>query len=189
MSGPVAVYDANVLFSASLRDFVVWLGIERACHPIWTETIHSEWMENVLLKRSETQRSKLERTRDLMNSNLSSALVTNYESLIPTLTLPDENDRHVLAAAIRGEANHIVTFNLKDFPPNILGQYEIAAIHPDDFVIALLEANPETVLKAANQHRASLKKRPKSPEEYLLKMASDGLRNTAEKLRTFVEQI
>jgi predicted nucleic acid-binding protein len=189
MSAPVAVFDANIMFSASLRDFLMWLGIEGACRPIWTETIHGEWMENVLLKRAGTLRSSLERTRDLMNATLPGALVTNYESLIPTLTLPDENDRHVLAAAIHGGANSIVTFNLTDFPSDILGQFEVAAIHPDDFVLSLLEANPSAVLKAAQCHRASLKKRPKSPEEYLQKLNSDGLGKTADKLRDAIDLI
>jgi hypothetical protein len=38
---------------------------------------------------------------DLMNKNIRDCLVENYHDIIPTLNLPDENDRHVLAAAIR----------------------------------------------------------------------------------------
>ena len=62
------------------------------------------------------------------------ALVVGYENLIPKLTLPDENDRHVLAAAIRGRAQVIVTMNLKDFPAEVLQKYDTEAQHPDEFI-------------------------------------------------------
>ena len=83
----------------------------------WTHTIHEEWIRAVLENRADLARAQLERTRDLMNAHARNALVENYEDLIPALTLPDPNDRHVLAAAIRGRADVIVTYNTRDFPP------------------------------------------------------------------------
>jgi len=146
-------------------------------------------LKNVLLKRPETERTKLERTRKLMDANLPGAVVVGYESLIPNLVLPDENDRHVLAAAIQGEANLIVTFNLSDFPAGVLGSHGVEAVHPDDFVLALLDSDAEPVLNAVSLHRANLKKTPKSPEQYLGKMESDGLKKTAARLRSLIDQI
>ena len=84
-----------------------------------------------------------------MDGSLPDCLVTGYEELVPGLTLPDPDDRHVLAAAIRGGAECIVTFNLKDFPKSSLDPYRIEAIHPDDFVSRLLEASPVSVCLAA----------------------------------------
>ena len=54
-------------------------------------------------------------------------LVEEYEDLIPSLSLPDENDRHVLAALIKGDARMIIAMNLKDFPNEVLQKYEIEA--------------------------------------------------------------
>ena len=160
----------------------------RAVHSGRTRFI-GNGLKNVLLKRPETERTKLERTRKLMDANLPGAVVVGYESLIPNLVLPDENDRHVLAAAIQGEANLIVTFNLSDFPAGVLGSHGVEAVHPDDFVLALLDSDAEPVLNAVSLHRANLKKTPKSPEQYLGKMESDGLKKTAARLRSLIDQI
>src|SRR5579863_4356667 len=100
----------------------------------WTNEIHDEWIRNVLINRADLNRAQLERTRELMNSNVRDCLVEEYETLIPALSLPDPNDRHVLAAAIRSSASVIVTFNLKDFPEKIIKKYGIEAQHPDIFL-------------------------------------------------------
>ena len=71
-------------------------------------------------------------------------LVTGYESLIDGLELPDEGDRHVLAAAIRSQAQAIVTFNLKDFPASILDSHDIEALHPDDFLLGLMDLSADS---------------------------------------------
>lgn len=78
----------------------------------WTNAIHEEWMRNVVADFPDIVRAKVERVRDLMNSSLPSGLVADYEHLIDSLTLPDPDDRHVLAAAIRADAELIVTCNL-----------------------------------------------------------------------------
>ena len=85
----------------------------------WTDAIHQEWMKNVLANRPDLTLNQLERTRDLMNMHVRDCLVTGHETLIPTLSLPDPNDHHVLAAAIFTSASIIVTYNLKDFPVQI----------------------------------------------------------------------
>jgi hypothetical protein len=111
------------------------------------------------------------------------ALVTGYESLIESLELPDRDDRHVLAAAIRCGASVIVTLNLSDFPGHTLGNFRIEAQHPDDFVLALLETFPDLVLQAARTHRASLKNPPKTQEEYLAELDAQGLTKSVSVLR------
>jgi hypothetical protein len=111
------------------------------------------------------------------------ALVTGYESLIDSLELPDRDDRHVLAAAIRCGASVIVTLNLSDFPNAALAEFGIEAQHPDDFVLALLDAFPDFVLEAARTHRASLKNPPKTQEEYLAELNAQGLEKSVSLLR------
>ena len=103
---------------------------------------------------------QLTRTKELMNCHVRDCLVTGYEYLILTLELPDPKDRHVLAAAITGRADVIVTFNLKDFPPDILEAYDIEAQHPDRFIADLIDLNPIAVVKAADMCRQRLKNPP-----------------------------
>ena len=100
-------------------------------------------------ERPDLTREKLERTRALMDLHATDALVTGYEDLIPGLQLPDPDDRHVLAAAIRGQADVIVTMNLRDFPANVVGAFGIEAQHPDEFVLHLLDLAPGLVIAAA----------------------------------------
>ena len=81
-----------------------------------------------------------------MNQNTLDSLVEGYQSIIHKLSLPDAGDRHVLAAAIYSNASIIVTFNLKDFPSYTLDQYGIEAIHPDDFMLMVLNISLEALL-------------------------------------------
>ena len=155
-------------------------GIFRA---YWSAEVHEERIRNLLKNRPDLTRDKLERTRHLMEKALPDAMLTGYELHIESLELPDRNDRHVLAAAIRCGADVIVTLNLGDFPREVLGNYSIEAQHPDDFVLALLETFPDLVVEAARNHRASLKNPPKMPEEYLAELHAQGLRKTAAALR------
>ena len=98
------------------------------------------------------------------------APVSGYWSLMESLVLPDRDDRHVLAAAIRCGASVIVTLNLSDFPGHAFANFGIEAQHRDDFVLAFLETFPQLVLEAAKAHRASLKNPPKTQEEYLAEL-------------------
>jgi hypothetical protein len=117
------------------------------------------------------------------NKYVRDCLVTGYQSLIPALTLPDSGDRHVLAAAIRCNADIIVTFNRKDFPKEYLTSYGIEAQHPDEFIRHLLDLNSAMVCQAAEKHRRTLKKPPKTTEEYLDTLLRQGLSQTALNLR------
>lgn len=155
----------------------------------WTDAIHDEWIRNVLKNRPNLKPEQLKRTRELMNAHVRDCLVTGYEPLIDAITLPDPDDRHVLAAAIRAGADLIVTFNLKDFPEEALKPYGIEAQHPDDFLIFQLDLAPNIVCAAAKRHRASLKNPPKDVEEYLLTLGAQGLAQTVSGLRQFAELI
>ena len=114
-----------------------------------------------------------------MDEHVPDCLVTGYEGLIPTLVLPDPDDRHVLAAAIRGGAGLSITFNLGDFPQSVLDQFHIEALHPDEFIARLWDEHFEAVLRAARLHRASLKRPPKTATEYLATLEQCQLPKTA----------
>jgi hypothetical protein len=111
------------------------------------------------------------------------AVVEHFEHWIPRLTLPDPDDRHVLAAAIASAADVIVTFNTRDFPPAAVAEHGIEVRDPDAFVLDLLALRPEMVHAAARAQRASLRKPPRSVDEYLADLRNGGLPRFAETLR------
>lgn len=117
-----------MLYPAPLRDLLLRLAVVDVFAARWTERIHNEWIRNVLKNRTDISPEQLERTRTLMNANVRDCLVSDYEKLESGLSLPDEDDRHVLAAAIQCGAQAIVTFNLKDFPSDELEKYGVEAI-------------------------------------------------------------
>ncbi|HSP00135.1 MAG TPA: PIN domain-containing protein, partial [Thioalkalivibrio sp.] len=129
----VVIYDACVLYPAPLRDLLIRLATTGLFAARWTEQIHDEWTRSLLKKRPELA-DALPRTVALMNQAVPEALVIGHEPLIEGLTLPDPDDRHVLAAGIRAGAQLIVTFNLKDFPEETLAGFGIEAVHPDTFL-------------------------------------------------------
>jgi predicted nucleic acid-binding protein len=110
------IYDANALFPAPLRDLLIGVAQTGIARARWTEQILDECFRNILARRPDLSESSLRRTRELMNRAIRDVLVTGHEALLPDACLPDPNDRHVLAAAVRAGAQVIVTFNLRDFP-------------------------------------------------------------------------
>lgn len=167
MDHPVtAVFDANVLYPAPLRDLLIRLAQAGLVRARWTEAIHDEWVRSVLKANPTLSPDRLARTRKLMNEAVRDCLVTGYEDLTESLSLPDPNDRHILAAAIRAAAEVIVTFNLKDFPAGLLATYNIEAMHPDDFLLALFDASPGPICAAFKRQREGLRTRRRRPRNY-----------------------
>jgi len=175
VAGFSAFYDANVLYPAELRNLLMHLALIGLFRAKWSADMHEEWISNLLKHRPDLTHDKLERTRMLMDKHAVDALATGYEDLIPGLQLPDPDDRHVLAAAIRGHADIIVTTNLRYFPPDIIGSFGIEVQHPDEFVLHLLDLAPGAVAAAAENHRQSLKNPTKTVIEYLETLARLGL--------------
>jgi hypothetical protein len=178
----IVLYDACVLYPAPLRDLLMQLALTDLFRARWSDAIHDEWTRSVLADRPDIKPESLARCRELMDRHVPDSLVSGYEPLIPTLALPDPDDRHVLAAAIRAQAEQIVTFNLADFPASVLSGYDIEAIHPDEFIVRLWDQDPASVLTAARLHRASLKRPPKTAAEYLATLERCRLVETAARL-------
>ena len=188
MDHPVtAVYDANVLYPAPLRDLFIRLAQAGLVRARWTEAIHDEWVRNVLKDNPALSPDRLARTRALMNEAVRDCLVTGYEDLIESLSLPDPDDRHVLAAAIRADAEVIVTFNLKDFPEGTLASYNVEAMHPDDYLVSLFDAAPGPVCAAVKRQREGLRNPPKTADELLGTLEGQGLPQTVARLRQFAD--
>jgi hypothetical protein len=173
-------------YSAFVRDLLMNLTNTDLFRPKWSRAVQDEWITNLLENRSDLRPEQLERTRELMDQRAPDALVTGYEDLIGGLQLPDPDDRHVLAAAIRGRADVIITKNLKDFPVEILAPFGIEPQHPDEFILHLLDLAPGVVCRAADHHRQTLRKPPRTAEEYLDTLEAQGLTQTASVLREYM---
>lgn len=178
-----ALFDACVLYPAPLRDLLLQLALTDLFRAKWSNAIHEEWICSVLKERPDLTRVKLQRTRDLMNEHVRDCLVENYEPLTAGLTLPDPDDRHVLAAAIHARADVIVTYNLRDFPSSALKVYGLEAQHPDDFIHYLADLAPEAVALSAHKCRMRLKNPSKTAEEYAAILAGQQLPQTVAFLR------
>jgi len=179
---PAVLYDACVLYPAPLRDLLVWLGLSGRFRARWSRAIHEEWKRNLLRNRPDLSRSQLDRTSDLMDKAIPDCLVEGYEDLMADLSLPDPDDRHVLAAAIHGDARVLVTFNLRDFPHAALAPFGIEALHPDDFILQLFARDATAVISAARHQRAQLVRPPSDIDQYLEILRKQGLIKTAETL-------
>jgi hypothetical protein len=155
----------------------------------WTNQIHEEWIGGILNSEPRRDRAKLERTRDLMNKAVLDCLVQGYEELIPALTLPDENDRHVLAAAIACGADAIITNNLKDFPEQALAHYNIEPQHPDEFIHHQIGLNNAAVIVAAQRCRARLKNPAVTAQDYLDTLRKQSLPLTVDFLSHYISVI
>ncbi|MDF1667930.1 MAG: PIN domain-containing protein [Planctomycetota bacterium] len=134
------IYDANVLYPFNMRDLLIQLAQPELdlVRARWTEEILDEAFRNLLANNPHLKTAQLSRTRELMCQSVPDCLVEGYESLIADLELPDPNDRHVLAAAIRVNAEVIVTLNLKDFPSESLQTFDLEAQEPDAFLLNLI---------------------------------------------------
>ena len=182
-----AFLDASVLYSAPLRDLLMHLAMRDLFLARWSDRVHEEWITALLRNRSDLTPEQLARTRRLMDENIDDALVRGYEPIVDQLSLPDPNDRHVLAAAIHGGSSVIVTVNLRDFPTNVLTTHGIEAQHPDTFIGARLADQPDEVLAALHELRLDLKNPPTSMPELITTFQRQGLTETVAELRRLME--
>ncbi|MFP2909564.1 PIN domain-containing protein [Pyxidicoccus sp. 3LFB2] len=172
----IVVYDACVLFPAPLRDLLVRLGLTGLFQAKWTEQILDECFRSIAAQRPDLGLAQLARSRQLLEAAIPDGRVLGYESLIGGLTeLPDPDDRHVLAAAIRCGAQAIITFNLKDFPAGVLAPYGMEAQHPDDFLLNIIDLDGPAVVRVIQEQAAALKNPRRTLAEMLEVLRQQGL--------------
>lgn len=183
----VAILDACVLYPAPIRDLLLHLADVDLYIPKWTDKIHEEWTRNLLLNRSDISSKQLQRTVNAMQDAFPDANVFNYDSLTQSIELPDPNDAHVVAAAIRCEANVIVTANMKDFPNDYLNRFDMEAQLPDVFISRLIELNPEAAWKAFKNQVKNLRNPPIHSFALLDKFEMIGLTNVSKSLKHLMQ--
>jgi hypothetical protein len=184
-----AFLDASVLYPALLRDILMRLALRGVFCAHWSTKVQDEWVSALLRNRPDIPQARIERTRHLMDSRINNALVEGYEHRIDSITLPDVDDRHVLAAAIHCQAQVIVTTNLRDFPDTGLAKFGIEAVHPDAFILGLLEADQSEVVAVLHWLRSTLKKPPITAIDLLADMKRQGLTATADALGAFIDAL
>lgn len=178
-----ALLDANVLFPNLLRDTLLTLAQRGLYRPLWSEEILDEARRNILAKRPDIDTTKLDRTFALVRETFDDACVEGFEPLQAGLELPDPDDRHVLAAAVHGGAQSIVTFNLKDFPAPVLEGFDIKAVHPDTFLLDQLDLAPAVVLDGLRTMARRFKKPPMDLAAVLAVLESNRVPDFAEEVR------
>lgn len=155
-----AVLDACVLVPTALCDTLLRLAEDGFYRPLWSDRILLEVEDTVLSLYPDIDPRRVRRRTELMSATFEDAGVTGWEQLSAGLDLPDGDDRHVLAAAIVGGAQAIVTANLKDFPADTLRPRGIEARHPDDFLLDQLDLFPSRVLEVLSEQAADLRQPP-----------------------------
>jgi len=178
------VLDTNVVYPVIIRDILFWFAHYDLYTPKWSEQIFDEW-KKVMLEKGVPEQEAAKRM-EKANLAFPDALVENYKGLIESLALPDEDDRHVLAAAIKTNANLIVTNNLKDFPEEYLLSFGLSAKNADDFLTDIIDLNQDQAI-AAFKEMVLNKKNPKMDEfEVLDQLRKVGLKDTANYLHALL---
>lgn len=180
----IVIYDANVLYPNTLRDLLIRIAQQpHLVQAKWTEEILDEMLHALRKKLPDISEEKADRLRGRMNSAVRDCLVTGYQSLIPILDLPDPDDRHVLAAAIKVNAQLIVTRDRKDFPPKKLAEWGIKPKAPDDFVYDQIDFDRQAVWACVQQIVDSRKRRPVTVDDVLGELERDSLVSSVASLR------
>jgi len=183
-----ALFDACVLYPQTLRDLLLNLARTDLFRARWTDRINQEWTRK-LLEKNPGKADRVARTLALVNQSVQDCLISGFEDVIPTLQLPDPDDRRVLAAAIVGRADVIVTLNLDDFPSEQLEPFGIEAQHPDRFVAHLIGRDRAVVCAAIRRMRERYRNPPMTAAEYVNSMEKKGMSRSADLLRDVLEEI
>jgi predicted nucleic acid-binding protein len=185
-----ALLDACVLYPLAMTDAPLSLATAGFFAAKWSTRIEDEWIRSLERQRPDLA-GKLGVRRDSMREAVPDWEVPElaWVALVQGIQLPDPDDAHVLAAAIAGHADCIVTSNLKDFPVPVLRQFGIEAVDPDTFIINQWDLNPVQAIAAFKRMRARRKKPHSSPEDFADALELGGLPATANRLRLAAELI
>ncbi len=185
-----ALLDACVLYPLAMTDALLSLATAGFFSAKWTTRIELEWIRAIERQRPDLV-GKLDVRRDSMRLAILDWEVPEpaWVSLAQGIQLPDPDDTHVLAAAIAGHADCIVTSNLKDFPSTVLDVFGIEAIDPDTFIINQWDLDPVNAIAAFKRMRARRLKPQSSPEDFAYALELGGLPTTAQRLRAASELI
>jgi predicted nucleic acid-binding protein len=179
--------EANVIYAYLLRDWFITLAA-RGVLVRWSDQIEAEFVE-VRRQKSEQQGLRAQQVVALVRPAVPDYRTVASARRINALTLPDPDDRHVLAAAIETGADVIVTGNLRDFPPASPAPHGIMILTPDQALCEIHDEDPERMVQAAADMRARMVAPPHSPEAWLARLETAGAKALADRLRPFASRL
>jgi len=185
-----ALLDACVLHALATADALMSLASAGLYAAKRSRTIEAEWIASIEARRPDLQ-GRLAYRRDQMREAVPDWEVEEraWQSLAGGLKLPDPDDVHVLAAALAGHADCIVTANLRDFPSEVVSPLGIEVIHPDQFIVAQWDLDQLVAVAAFKRMRARWKKPQATAEDFAAALERAGLPATAQRLREASELI
>jgi predicted nucleic acid-binding protein len=152
-----AVLDACVLVPMALCDFLLRLAEEPAMYrPMWSEQILTEMSKAMRTKLRRSPKEVDWRKQQMTQAFPEAMVPVPHELLRGVECIPDENDRHVLAAAIMAHANTIVTQNTKHFPKSCLEKFGVLCQTADDFLIHQYHLCPQMILDKLDDQGAGI---------------------------------
>lgn len=184
----VVILDANVLFPFRVRDVLLTFAHEGLFRARFTDEIMAEWMEN-LIELKPSLKDSIESQASMIRQTFDECFVSGHMSLIDGLDMPDKDDRHVLAAAIRCSAQVIVTENRRDFPSGLLEEYDIEVLGADDMLVNTYELFPVEAARALGRVRRRYRNPSMSVSEFLLDLTRAGLPKLAAAARRDIEAL
>lgn len=182
MSFP-AFFDTCTLYGSYLNDLILWLAEGGAFRPLWSEGVMFELRKNLVEEGHDA--ALIDKRIDTMRAVFPDAMVDGYESLVESMTC-DPKDRHVLAAAVRANAEVLVTFNLKDFPQASLEGYEIEAVHPDEFLLDQFDLYPKLTLDSLRILTATYQSPPLDMPDLLEVLTKSGVPKFVDDVRRYL---
>lgn len=188
VSPPAVLADANALYSAALRDILIELALADVVRLHWSPAILDELARALESTRADMTADRIRSLRDAMVSALPNANVDIASDLVLTAALPDPDDVHVLAAAVQAGCSILLTFNIADFPAQQLAlEGNVAAMHPDTFLISLLTTNAAPVITVVDAIRRRLGRPALSRDAYCHNLERSGLPQSAALLRVVLD--
>ena len=186
---PIAVYDACVLYPFHLRNLLVQCAVDRLVEARWTDDIHNEWIRSLSAHEPKIPIDRLHAARDLMNAALPTANVRGYRIHLPTISLPDADDRHVVAAAVAASASTIVTWNVRDFPAAELRKHYLQKQTPDAFLTHLYDQMPDLTVEAVANARRNLRRSLTSAEDFIQALRRQRLARFVAKIEPYISKL
>lgn len=183
MTGFAAVLDACVLVPISLADTLLRLAERGLYRPVWSSVILEEAQRAVSRVHPDLDRARIERRFADLDAAFVDSRVQGWEPLVDGISLPDPDDRHVVAAGIRGAASAIVTANLQDFPAAVLAAVGMHPVHPDEFLLDQLDLAPRAVQDVVREQAAATRSPRLRPDDLLAALERAGVGRFAEAVR------
>jgi len=172
------VLDTCVLYPNYLRDTLLRLAEAELYEPLWSADILDELARSVAERIGPLAKGLV----DAMAGAFPESLVTGYAALLSAMT-NDPKDRHVLAAAVGGDAHAVVTLNLKDFPAAAAEPYGIEVLHPDDFLLDMLDLAPVEMKAVLRTQLSSYRREPRDLHGLLDRIGAGGAPQFAAEFR------